>query len=213
LHIDQLSLNTPFANYYVGKKRKPNESNYKPMKELSLHILDVAQNSVTAKAVNIRIEIQEDTQKNTFLILIEDDGKGMSEEVLKKVTDPYFTSRTTRHVGMGVPLLKQNAEMAGGSFQITSEPGKGTLVKALFQHKHYDRPPLGDMPGVISMMVSSNPDLEWVYKHSKNGQTFVFDTREVKEALEGIPLSEPSVNGYLKEMIEENLKEMEVDLF
>jgi len=183
------------------------------MKELSLHILDVAQNSVTAKAVNIRIEIQEDTQKNTFLILIEDDGKGMSEEVLKKVTDPYFTSRTTRHVGMGVPLLKQNAEMAGGSFQITSEPGKGTLVKALFQHKHYDRPPLGDMPGVISMMVSSNPDLEWVYKHSKNGQTFVFDTREVKEALEGIPLSEPSVNGYLKEMIEENLKEMEVDLF
>ncbi|MFW6352092.1 MAG: ATP-binding protein [Bacteroidota bacterium] len=183
------------------------------MKELALHILDVAQNSVSADATHMRIEIQEDTQSNTFIVLIEDDGKGMSEEVLKKVTDPYFTSRTTRHVGMGVPLLKQNAEMAGGSFQITSELGKGTLVKALFQHKHYDRPPLGDMAGVISMMVSSNPDLEWVYKHSKNGQTFVFDTREVKEALEGIPLSEPSVSGYLKEMIEENLKEIGVDFF
>ncbi len=183
------------------------------MKELALHILDVAQNSVTAKAANIRIEIQEDTQNNTFIVLIEDDGKGMSEEVLKKVTDPYFTSRTTRHVGMGIPLLKQNAEIAGGSFQITSQLGKGTLVKALFQHNHYDRPPLGDIPGVISIMVSSNPDIDWVYKHSKNGRTFVFDTREVKEVLEGIPLSEPSVNVYLKEMIEENLKEIGVDFF
>ncbi len=183
------------------------------MKELSLHILDVAQNSVTAKSQNIKIEIQEDTKDDTFLVVIEDDGKGMSEEVLKKVTDPYFTSRTTRHVGLGVPLMKQNAEMAGGNFQITSEVGKGTLVKALFKHEHFDRPPLGDMAGVISMMVSSNPDIDWIYIHSKNGKTFVFDTREVKEALEGIPLNEPSVSGYLKEMIIENLKELGVDFF
>lgn len=178
------------------------------MKELSLHILDVSQNSISAGAKNIKILIEEDSVADKFKILIEDDGKGMSPEILKNVTDPYFTTRTTRKVGLGLPLFKQNAEMSGGSFEITSEVGKGTLVKAEFGYSHFDRPPLGDIAGVVMILVGSNPDLDFLYIHSINDRNYEFDTREIKEILEGMPLSDPLVIRQLKEMINENLKEL-----
>jgi anti-sigma regulatory factor (Ser/Thr protein kinase) len=178
------------------------------MKELSLHILDIAQNSISAGAKNIVVEVDENTVSNTFSIMIKDDGKGMTEDILHKVTDPYFTSRTTRKVGLGLPLFRQHAEMAGGNFSIESQPGQGTTVKAVFQHDHLDRAPLGDIAGVMVILVSSNPEIEWTYRHVINGNKYVFDTREVKEVLEDMPITEPSVGRYLKDMIRENLEEL-----
>jgi anti-sigma regulatory factor (Ser/Thr protein kinase) len=180
------------------------------MKDLSLHILDIAQNSVSAGAKNVIVEITENTNGNYFTILIQDDGKGIPADIIEKVTDPYYTTRTTRKVGLGLPLFKQNAEMAGGEFKINSEPGRGTVVKATFRHDHMDRPPLGDIAGVIVILISSNPMMNWYYKHTKDGSEYILDTRDVREVLEDVPLNEPSVGRYLREMIRENLKEMGV---
>ncbi len=178
------------------------------MKDLSLHILDIVQNSIRAGAGNVVVDINEDTRVNTFVIVIEDDGCGMDEEAVKKVTDPYFTSRTSRHVGMGIPLFMQNAQQTGGNLKIESHPGQGTRIEAVFMHDNIDRPPLGDMPGVIMMLVGSNPEIEFRYRHVKDEKEFLFDTREVKQALDGMSLEEYQVRKYLKEMIQENLQEI-----
>jgi anti-sigma regulatory factor (Ser/Thr protein kinase) len=181
------------------------------MKDLSLHILDVAQNSVSAGAKNIKIIIAEDIAADTLTISIIDDGSGMTPEILAKVTDPFYTTRTTRKVGLGLPLFKQNAEISGGSFRISSKIDEGTSVEAVFGHKHIDRPPLGDIAGVIMMFVGSNPNLDFFYMHIVNGTDYIFDTREVKEVLEDMPLNDPAIIRQLKEMINENLKDLGVD--
>jgi len=178
------------------------------MKDLSLHILDIAQNSISAGAANISIRIDENVAKDTFSIEIEDDGCGMDEQTVQKVTDPYFTSRTTRKVGLGLPLFKQNAEMSGGSFIIESQPGKGTIVRAVFGHSHFDRPPLGDIAGVVMILVGSNPQLDFIYLHKTGKGEYEFDTRQIKEILEDMPLNNPAVIRQLKEMIIENLKDL-----
>jgi anti-sigma regulatory factor (Ser/Thr protein kinase) len=175
------------------------------MKDLSLHILDIAQNSISAGASKIGISIDENLTANTMAIEVTDNGRGMPAEVLERVTDPYYTSRTTRKVGLGIPLFKQNAEATGGSLQIDSEEGRGTTLKATFLHKHLDRPPLGDMAGVMVLLSGANPEIRFVYTHRIDNEEYVFDTEEVKEALDGIPLNEPQVMRFLKEMINENL--------
>lgn len=180
------------------------------MKNIALHILDIVQNSTKAGAKLVEITIREDLTENTFALEIKDNGCGMSADLLARVADPYTTTRTTRNVGMGLPLLKQNAEMAGGSFHITSEEGQGTKVDATFVHNHIDRPGLGDIVGVVLMLITGNPHVDFVYTHTFNGNDFTLDTRELKEALEGIPLNTPEVRPMLKEMIEENLKELNV---
>lgn len=175
------------------------------MKDLSLHILDIAQNSISAGASNIGISIDENLAANTMAIEVTDNGRGMSAEVLERVTDPYFTSRTTRKVGLGIPLFKQNAEATGGSLQIESEEGRGTMLKATFVHNHLDRPPLGDMAGVMVLLAGANPEIRFVYTHRVDNEEYVFDTEEVKEALDGLPINDPQVMRFLKEMIIENL--------
>ncbi len=174
-----------------------------------MHIMDIVQNSIVAKASLIYIEIQEDIEKDIFEIVIKDNGKGMSPEMLATVTDPYCTSRTTRKVGMGIPLLKLHAELTGGSFVITSELGKGTELKAIFKHSSLDRQPLGDIAGTIVLTASANPELDFVYTHTYNHEGYTFDTREIKEVLEGVPISNLEIIKYLKEMIIENLKEIQ----
>ncbi len=178
------------------------------MKTLALHILDIVQNSITAGARNIFIHIEEDTRENRYLIRVTDDGCGMTEETIRRVTDPYYTSRTTRKVGMGIPLLKQHAEMAGGHLRIASEEGKGTRVEAVFEHDHVDRQSTGDIAGVIVLLVGSNPEIRFQYIHQHNGGTYKLDTNEVKEVLEDVPLNDPEVMQYLKEMLRENLSEI-----
>lgn len=181
------------------------------MKDLALHILDIAQNSISAKASLIQITIDEDKFNNRYVLTIEDNGTGMSPEVLAKVTDPYTTSRTTRKVGLGLPLLKLNAELANGSLEITSELGVGTKVVAVFEFDHIDRVPIGDIAGVVVMLASMNPNLEFIYKHITPRGEYVFDTKEIKVVLDDLSIQDISIQKYLKEMIEENLKEIEYD--
>ena len=178
------------------------------MKDLSLHILDIVQNSISAKATFIEITIEENHQANTYFIRIKDDGSGMSQEMVEKVTDPYVTSRTTRKVGLGLPLLKMNAERTGGHLKITSEEGIGTEVEALFIDDNIDRLPLGDMAGTIGSLASGNPLIEFIYTHTVDGEQYIFDTREIKEALDDVSISDINIFKYLKEMINENLQEI-----
>jgi signal transduction histidine kinase len=176
------------------------------MKDLSLHILDIAQNSISAGARNISISIAEDLASNTLVIEVKDDGRGMPAEVLERVTDPYYTSRTTRRVGLGIPLFKQNAEATGGSLYIDSEEGRGTRLNATFVHNHLDRPPLGDMAGVMVLLVGANPEIRFIFTQRVEKEEYVFDTEEVKEALDGLPINDPQVMRFLKDMINENLR-------
>lgn len=175
------------------------------MKDLALHIMDIVQNSVTAGATQIGIAVSHDTGANTLLITVSDNGCGMTEEVLARATDPYYTSRTTRKVGMGIPLLMQSAEQAGGWLKLDSEPGKGTTLTAMFVHDHLDRPALGDMAGVISLLISANEGIRFLYKHSMDDCEYMLDTKEINEALDGMSVADAGVIRFIREMIRENL--------
>jgi anti-sigma regulatory factor (Ser/Thr protein kinase) len=179
------------------------------MKDLSLHVLDIVQNALAAGAEQVRILVEESVPRNCLVIAVEDNGKGMSQDVLDRVTDPYFTTRTTRKVGLGIPLLKQNAEQCGGGLLIESAPGRGTRLVAEFVRDHIDRPALGDMPGVVAMLSGINQDRDFIYHHRVDERDYCFDTREVKQILEGVPLGEASVMRSIREMIGENLKDLE----
>ena len=174
------------------------------MRELSLNILDIAQNSISAGASLITIEVSENTVDHTLLIGIYDNGKGMSEEQVKSVIDPFFTTRTTRKVGMGIPLFKMAAEQTGGSLEIKSRLGVGTEVKACFKTDSVDFTPLGDVASTIQMLITMNTDRDFVYKHSVNGKEFICDTRELKSILGDVPLDTYEVSQWLIEFIKEN---------
>jgi anti-sigma regulatory factor (Ser/Thr protein kinase) len=175
------------------------------MKDLSMHIMDIIQNSVRAEATLVELEIKESRKDDLFSILIKDNGFGMTEEVLAKAIDPFFTTRTTRKVGLGLSLLKQNAEQTGGSMKIISKQGVGTELKAVFSHSHLDRPVLGDIAGTMVLLVGANPEMDFIYKHITDEGEYVFNTKEVKEVLDDMPVSDPNIMLYLKEMIKENL--------
>lgn len=179
------------------------------MQDLSAHIMDIAQNSVRANASRIEIDVEEHLLQDSYSITIRDNGCGMDAETLGKVTDPFYTSRTVRKVGLGLPLLKQNAEATGGSFSIESEPGRGTTTRAVFSHNHLDRPPAGDIPGAVVLLVAANPDTEIIYRYVTDNGTYTFDTTEVKEVLDGVPLNDPEIVQALRQMIAENMQEIE----
>lgn len=178
------------------------------MRELSLNILDIAQNSITAGASLITIEIAEETATKTLIIGIYDNGKGMSEEQVRSVIDPFFTTRTTRKVGMGIPLFKMAAEQTGGSLQIKSELGVGTEVRATFKTDSVDFTPLGDVAATVQMLISMNTDRDFIYRRSVDGRDFTLDTREVKEILGDVPLDAYEVSQWLIEFINENTHEL-----
>ena len=176
------------------------------MKDLSLNVLDVTHNSISAKASQITVSLSD--KDGEIRIRITDDGCGMSEEMLRNVTDPFTTTRTTRRVGMGLPLLKMAAEQTGGSLSITSTLGEGTEVEALFVKDHIDCPPLGDMASTVSMLMGAVPaecDLRYVY--STAAGEFSVSTSEIREILgEDISLNEPEIQMWLKEYIEQQEK-------
>ena len=178
------------------------------MRELSLNILDIAQNSISAGASLITIEVSENTAQHTLLIGVYDNGKGMSEEQVKSVIDPFFTTRTTRKVGMGIPLFKMAAEQTGGSLEIKSEPGVGTEVRAFFKTDSVDFIPLGDVASTIQMLITMNTDRDFVYKLTVDGKEFVADTREIKAILGDVPLDTYEVSQWLKDFILENSNEL-----
>lgn len=172
------------------------------MRELSLNILDIVENSVKAEAKIVYIDVI--AKDNVLTISIKDDGKGMSEEFLSRVTDPYTTTRTTRKVGMGLPFLKMEAEMAGGTFDIRSKLGEGTVVTTTFTIDHIDRPPLGDLGETMSTLISNGDEVDYVLHFVFKDTDFVFDTRELKAQLDGVPMDEAEVLLFIKNYIREN---------
>ena len=177
------------------------------MQELSLNILDIAQNSITAQATLIEIALEVD--ENDFLtITIRDNGKGMDAQAVENVINPFYTSRTTRKVGLGVPFFKQAAESAGGSFEIKSQPGVGTVIKAVFDTNNIDCTPLGEVWDTVAILIQMNENIDFVYSVERDGNRFVCDTRELKQIMEGVPLSDISVVQWIKEFIRENQTEI-----
>ena len=178
------------------------------MREISLHILDIVQNSIVAGASLIGVSVLEDSEKDVFSVTITDNGKGMSEELVKSVIDPFTTSRTTRKVGLGIPLFKTAAELTGGSFKIDSVLGEGTVVTAVFVRSSIDRQPLGDIQGTMLGLFTSYESIDFVYTHELDGKVFKTDTRELKEILGGVSLSEPEVYLWLTDYLSEGEREL-----
>ena len=178
------------------------------MKELSLHILDIAKNSVKAKASVIEIVISEKEEENLLTIEIKDNGCGMNKEFLETVRDPFSTTRTTRKVGMGIPLFEAAAVQCGGYVDIKSEEGVGTEFKVVFEYNHIDRAPIGDMPGTMQVLISGSPEIDFIYRHEKNKKTFTMDTRELRQVLGEVPLDTPDVLAWIDGFIQEGLSEL-----
>lgn len=174
------------------------------MEELSLHIMDIVQNSISAGAELIEVGVAEDIAADTLTITIDDNGCGMSEETVQKVCDPFTTGRTTRRVGLGIPLFKLAAEQTGGEFSITSKLGVGTKVRAVFGYSHIDRQPLGDMVSTMHQLITAHEEVDIVYTHSVDGRVFRLDTREIKEILGGVSLAENEVMAWLLDYLKEN---------
>lgn len=174
------------------------------MRELSLNIMDIAQNSISAKATLITIGVSESVKNNKTILTIKDNGIGMTEEQVNLVIDPFFTSRTTRNVGLGIPLFKMAAEQTGGSFKIDSKVGKGTKIFAEFIPSHMDMTPIGDINSTISILISCNPNIDFIYNYKNDKGSFTLNTIELKEVLgNDVPLNNPDVvtwvENYLKE--------------
>jgi len=159
------------------------------MEDLSLHILDIAENSVAARADTIEIRITEDKEGDLLSVELIDNGVGMDEETVKKVLDPFYTTKTVRRFGLGLPLLSEAARAANGSLSINSKKGEGTKIRADFQYSHIDRQPLGDIGQTIITLVMGNPEIDLVYVHKKNSHTYTFNTRNIRTQLEDIPLN------------------------
>jgi len=175
------------------------------MNELSLHILDVVQNSIKANATLVEIIIEENRIENWYTISIIDNGHGMNEQTLSEVADPFFTTRTTRKVGMGVSLFKMAAEMTEGSFNIESKVDQGTKVIAQFKNDHIDRAPLGEIEETISILILNDKNIDIYYKHKVDEREYVFDTREVKKVLDGIPFTNYDVMMWIKDNIKNGI--------
>ena len=173
------------------------------MRELSLNVMDVAQNSVRAKASLVTITVDESDKDDFLQISIADDGCGMTEEQVQQVIDPFFTTRTTRKVGLGVPLFKLSAEQTGGSFGIKSKLNVGTTTTARYVKSHVDMTPLGDINDTVKILIQCNPDIDFVFTHTTDLGSFTLDTRELRAVLEGVSLDTPDVlewiSAYLKE--------------
>jgi len=178
------------------------------MKEISLHILDVVQNSLEAKAMLIEIDIVEDHKENLLLISMKDNGVGMDETQTSNVLDSFFTTRTTRKVGLGLPLFAQAARECGGDLKIQSEKGRGTIVTASFVLSHIDRAPLGSMSDTMVSLVALHPDVDFVYRHCVDDKEFLFDTKIIKDTLEEVPINYPKVLNWIKTYIDEGVREI-----
>jgi hypothetical protein len=178
------------------------------LRELALHLLDIAENSVSANARNIHIEVIENLHTDRLHMSVSDDGRGMDAETVAKVTDPFVTSRTTRKVGLGIPLLKAAAEGCKGFLTIQSEPGKGTRLDVEFEHSNIDRMPLGDIAGTFLTLLIGSPEIHWVFTYRVNETEFVFDDREIKETLDGVSMTEPAVLKFIRELMVEGINEV-----
>ncbi len=178
------------------------------MREISLHILDIVQNSVAAGATKICVTVCEDIASDKLTVKICDNGCGMTKEFLEKVIDPFTTKRTTRKVGLGIPLFKSAAETTGGGLEIKSQVGEGTCVTAVFGYSHIDRQPLGDMAETMLGLFTSYENINFLYRHSVGSRIFEVDTTEIKNVLGDVPFSAPEVYLWLSEFLSEGEQEL-----
>lgn len=176
------------------------------MKEISMHILDIAMNSIKADASLLEIKIEDSKKYNRLTISIADNGKGMSGDVIKRVTNPFYTSRTTRKVGLGLPMLKEACERCRGYLKIESKIGFGTTIFCYFERDNIDRAPLGNMGETIMTIINSGDNFDLVYTHRTDSGEFIFDTREAKKMLDGMSINDMSILTWIKEYINENVK-------
>jgi hypothetical protein len=177
------------------------------MRELSLHVLDALQNSVEAGATAVELVIEEDMAADRLSITVLDNGRGMSHAQLDRVFDPFFTTRSTRHVGLGLPLFKAAAKRCNGDLTVTSQPREGTVLQATFQHSHIDRAPLGNLTGMLlAVILAGSCDVRYV--HRVDGREFEFRTADIRAELGGIPLTHPAVRRWLQEFIAEGEQEL-----
>ncbi|NLE45776.1 MAG: ATP-binding protein [Chloroflexi bacterium] len=177
------------------------------MRELSLHILDAMENSVEARASVIELAIDEDTEADLLAITIVDNGRGMTPSQYERAADPFYTTRTTRHVGLGLPLFKAAAERCAGNLSVESELGKGTRLQAVFRHSHIDRAPLGDVAGTLTAIILTGK-CDVVFTHHRNGKEFAFTTMEFRAELGDVPLTHPQVIRWIREYIAEGEAEL-----
>ncbi len=178
------------------------------MREISLHILDIVENGITAGADCIHIQVVESRADNLLKIIVRDNGRGIPAEKLDKLQDPFVTSRTTRRVGLGLPLLAAAAERCDGKMAVTAGAGGGTQVTATFGYNHIDRAPLGDMASTLTTLIMGNPQIDFVYTHIINNEEFILDTRELKEELGVDSLEDPMVIHQLGKSIRSALTEL-----
>lgn len=178
------------------------------MNDLSMHLLDIIQNSISAGADLIKIRIVEDIDADFLSMSVEDNGKGMTEEEVARLTDPFFTSRTTRKVGMGIPLLLQSARQSGGDLYINSQVGVGTVVKATFGYSNIDRPPLGDFVNAVMLMIAANPALDFILNYLYKEDEYEFKTSDVKEIFGKEALQNISFIRQLEQIVKDNIAKM-----
>jgi hypothetical protein len=178
------------------------------MQDLSLHILDVAENGIIAGANLVGITVEEDPKADSLAIEIEDNGRGMESDLLTRALDPFVTTRTTRKVGLGLSLFQQAARAAGGDLTVDSTPGLGTRVRVVMSHSHIDRKPLGNLAETMVTLIEGNPDVDFVFRHRKDGKEYQLDTREIRSELDEIPLNNPEVIRLIRENLASGLQEV-----
>jgi len=178
------------------------------VREMSLHIMDVAENGIGAGASLIEISVREDGKANRLTVTIRDNGRGIPADILDKVTDPFYTTRTTRRVGLGLSLFREASRRCEGEFAIRSREGEGTEVSASFRLDHIDLAPMGDMVGSLTGLIVGNPQVDFVYIHEVDGQVFKLDTRDVKQELDGVEITHPRVIKFLGDLIRESLADI-----
>ncbi|MDB9822489.1 ATP-binding protein [Deltaproteobacteria bacterium] len=178
------------------------------MRELSLHIMDVIENGITAGADLITLKIAEDRKSNLLTIVIIDNGSGIPENILETIMDPFFTTRTTRRVGLGLSLFREASKRCSGEFNISSKEGEGTRISASFQLDHIDMAPVGDMSGSLSCLIMGNSEVDFLYSHEVDGKSFQIDTRHIRDELDGVPINNLEVIKYITRTISESLEEL-----
>ncbi len=173
------------------------------MTDLAMHMMDIAQNSLRADARNVGIDIEESSGDHTLTLRVTDDGKGMSRKTVEKLVDPFFTTRNTRRVGLGIPFLKMTCEQTGGGLKITSTEGEGTIIEAIYRTDNIDCLPMGDVPGYLSLLLKANPEVTFRFSYRVDESEFVLDTDELRE--QGIELEAAGMLAAVKEYIRENM--------
>jgi anti-sigma regulatory factor (Ser/Thr protein kinase) len=176
--------------------------------ELSLHLLDMVQNSIEAGASKIEIKIREDFKADLLTMEISDNGRGMSEEQISRVLDPFYTTRTTRHIGLGLPLLLEACRRCEGNLEIHSHPGKGTTIQATFRHSHIDRAPLGNIPSVLMTVLFAENNIDWLYIHQVNQEEFKLESSEIRKELVDVPITHPKVRSWLLDFLNKGENEL-----